>query len=265
MYELQKIALERLLGIMDRLRAECPWDRKQTFDTLRKNTIEETFELTDAISDGDLEEIRAELGDLLLHIVFYSKLGEEQQAFGFAEVANGICDKLIYRHPHVFGDVSVQGAEQVVQNWEDLKLREGRKKHGVLSGVPRSLPALVKAYRIGEKAAAAGFDWEKREDVWDKVREETAEVEAEIAGMDTGRMEGEIGDLLFALVNMARLYDVDPEAALEKTNKKFIRRFGHIEAKAAEAGKALRDCSLAELEAWWQDAKKEEGPNPSYQ
>lgn len=254
-------AVGRLLDIMDELREKCPWDRKQTFDSLRMNTIEETYELADAILDHDLNEIRKELGDLLLHVVFYSKMGSEQQAFDLGDVANGICDKLVFRHPHVFGDTQADNAEQVKQNWEDIKLKEKAQAHEkkrVLSGVPRSLPAMVKAYRIGEKAASAGFDWEKREDVWAKVREETAEVETEMRRGDHEAMEGEFGDLFFALVNACRLYGVDPEAALERTNRKFIRRFTAMEEAAAGQGRMLSDLTPDEQEALWQKAKQEE-------
>lgn len=263
MYEKQLEAIERLLGVMDRLRTECPWDREQTFESLRNNTIEETFELTDAITSGDMDGIREELGDLLLHIVFYSRMGSEQGKFDIGDVANSLCDKLIYRHPHVYGAVEADGAGEVIHNWEALKLAEKRKRdrkerRGVLSGVPRSLPAMVKAFRIGQKAAAAGFDWERREDVWAKVKEETAELEREIGAMDSERMEEEIGDLIFALINMSRLYGVDPENALERTNRKFMRRFGHIEDCAEERGMELTDMSASEMEECWQEAKEQE-------
>ena len=213
-------ATARLLDVMTTLRRECPWDREQTFDSLRSNTIEETYELADAITDHNMEGIKEELGDLLLHVVFYSKLGEEAGAFDYADVANALCDKLVYRHPHVYGDIHANTPDQVKENWEALKLRKKNRKSGTLGGVPRSLPALVKAFRVGEKAAATGFDWQKREDVWDKVKEETAEVEAEMRSGDKANLEAEFGDLFFALVNAARLYGVDPESALERTNKK---------------------------------------------
>ncbi len=248
-------ALSRLLDIMDELRVKCPWDREQTIESLRKNTIEETYELADAIDSGNLDHVREELGDLLLHIVFYSKIGSEQGAFTLADVADGISDKLVYRHPHVFGDVSVETSADVKHNWEALKQREGRKKRGVLAGVPAALPAMVKALRVGEKAAAVGFDWEKREDVWDKVREEADELSAEIRAGDRERATDEFGDLLFALVNAARLHDIDPEAALERTNRKFIARFTHMEAAAADAGRELGGMTLAEMETLWQEAK----------
>lgn len=251
-------ATVRLLEVMDTLRRECPWDREQTFDTLRNNTIEETYELVDAILDHNLEGIKEELGDLLLHVVFYSKLGDEEGAFDYADVANGVCDKLIYRHPHVYGDIHANTPEEVKANWEALKLRKKKRKSGTLGGVPRSLPAMVKAFRIGEKAASAGFDWEQKEDVWAKVREEVAEVETEMAGGTQAQLEGEFGDLFFALINACRLYGVDPEAALERTNKKFIRRFNSIEQAAEAQGKTLRDMTLDEMEAIWQAAKRKE-------
>lgn len=255
------VALGRLLDVMDELRVKCPWDRKQTFDSLRMNTIEETYELADAILDHDLDNIKKELGDLLLHVVFYSKMGSEQQAFDIGDVADAICDKLIFRHPHVFGETKAEDAEQVKQNWEDLKLKEKALEHQkkrVLSGVPRSLPALVKAYRIGEKAASAGFDWKKREDVWAKVREETAEVQQEMDCGHAERTEAEFGDLFFALVNAARLYGVDPEAALEKSNRKFIERFSHIEERAEQQGTSLREMTLEQMDALWDEAKRQE-------
>ena len=256
-------AFARLLDIMDELRVKCPWDRKQTFQSLRNNTIEETYELADAIADNDMESIREELGDLLLHVVFYSKLGDEQDAFDIADVANAICDKLIYRHPHVFADVHADTPDEVMQNWEQLKLKEKHKKKGVLGGVPRSLPAMVKAFRIGEKAASAGFDWEKKEDVWAKVKEEIGEVQQEMdragsASFDREKLQGEFGDLFFAMINAARLYHVDPELALEYSNKKFIRRFGYIEDRAQAEGKPLGLMTLDEMEALWQEAKKSE-------
>lgn len=248
-------ATARLLDVMDTLRRECPWDREQTFDTLRNNTIEETYELADAITDKNMEGIKEELGDLLLHVVFYSKLGDEVGAFDYTDVANGVCDKLIYRHPHVYGDIHADTPEEVKQNWEALKLRKKKRKSGTLGGVPVSLPAMVKAFRIGEKAAATGFDWERREDVWDKVREELKEVDAELRADDKEKLTDEMGDLFFALINACRLYGVDPEAALERTNKKFIRRFNHMEQRAVERGVTLHDLSLDEMEGYWQEAK----------
>ncbi len=251
-------ATARLLEVMNTLREKCPWDREQTFDSLRSNTIEETYELADALIDHNMEGIKEELGDLLLHVVFYSKLGEEAGAFDYADVANALCDKLIYRHPHVYGDIHAATPDAVKENWEALKLRKKKRRSGTLGGVPRSLPAMVKALRIGEKAAATGFDWERREDVWAKVKEETAEVEAEMETQDKERLEGEFGDLFFALVNAARLYGVDPESALERTNKKFIRRFNYMEEQAAAKGHTLHEMPLGEMEALWQEAKKTE-------
>ena len=248
-------ATARLLEVMDTLREQCPWDKEQTFESLRKNTIEETFELADAITDGDMEGIKEELGDVLLHVVFYSKMADEQGAFNYADVCNALCDKLIYRHPHVYGDVLADSSEEVKQNWEALKLRKKARKSGLLGGVPRSLPAMVKAFRVSEKAASVGFDWEKPEDVWAKVKEEIVEVDAEIAASNKERMEGEIGDLFFALVNACRLYGIDPENALERTNKKFIRRFNHVEARVTEQGKMISETPLKELESYWQEAK----------
>ena len=249
-------ATARVLEVMDTLREQCPWDREQTFASLRNNTIEEAFELTDAITDGDMEGIKEELGDVLLHIVFYSKMADEQGKFDFADVCNALCDKLIYRHPHVYGDVLADSPEEVKQNWEALKLRKKARKSGLLGGVPRSLPAMVKAFRIGEKAASAGFDWEQKEDVWDKVHEEFAEVEVELRAGDRDKMEGEIGDLFFSLINACRLYGIDPENALERTNKKFIKRFNHVEARVSEQGKMVSEVALEELESYWQEAKK---------
>ena len=246
----------RLLKIMDELRAKCPWDRKQTFETLRGNTIEETYELADAILDRNMEGIREELGDLMLHIVFYSKLGAEAGAFDYADVVDGLCDKLIYRHPHVYGDIHANTPDQVKENWEALKLRKKNRRSGTLGGVPRSLPAMVKAYRMGEKAAGAGFDWEQKEDVWDKVREELGEVEAEMKSGSKTDLEGEFGDLLFALVNACRLYGVDPESALERTNKKFIQRFNYMEERAAAKGHTFHEMSLGAMEELWQEAKR---------
>ena len=251
-------ATERLLEVTETLRRECPWDRKQTFESLRNNTIEETYELADAITERNLEGIKEELGDLLLHVVFYSKLGDEEEAFDFADVANALCDKLIYRHPHIYGDVHANTPEEVKANWEALKLKKKNRKSGTLGGVPTSLPAMVKAYRMGEKAAGAGFDWEQREDIWDKVREEMREIEVEMLAKNQDALEAEFGDLFFAMINACRLYGVDPEAALERTNKKFMRRFAAIEQAAEECGKPLRELTLDEMEAAWQKAKKSE-------
>lgn len=251
-------AAARVLEVMDTLRRECPWDREQTFDSLRNNTIEETYELVDAISDHNMDGIKEELGDLLLHVVFYAKLGEEAGAFDFADVSNALCDKLIYRHPHVYGDIHANTPDEVMKNWEALKLRKKKRKSGTLGGVPRSLPAMVKAYRIGEKASNAGFDWEQKEDVWAKVREEIGEVEAEMKAGSREATEAEFGDLFFALINACRLYGIDPESALERTNKKFIRRFNRMEERSAAEGKILQELSLDEMEALWQAAKEEE-------
>ena len=248
-------ATARLLEVMDTLREKCPWDREQTIPSLRNNTIEETFELADAITDNDMEGIKEELGDLFLHIVFYSKIAEEQGAFNLADVANGVCDKLIYRHPHVYGDVLAESPEEVKQNWEALKLRKKARKSGVLGGVPRSLPATVKAFRISEKAAAVGFDWESADDVWQKVYEELHEVEAEFKSGDKDKLEAEFGDLFFALINACRKSGIDPENALERTNKKFIQRFNHLEKRIAEQGKMVSEASLEDMESYWQEAK----------
>ena len=249
-------ATARVLEVMDTLREQCPWDREQTFASLRNNTIEEAFELTDAITDGDMDGIKEELGDVLLHVVFYSKMADEQGKFDFADVCNALCEKLIYRHPHIYSDVIADSPEEVKQNWEALKLRKKSRKGGLLGGVPRSLPAMVKAFRIGEKAASAGFDWEQKEDVWQKVHEEIAEVEAEMRGCNRDGIEDEIGDLFFALINACRLYGIDPENALERTNKKFIKRFNHIEERATEQGKMVSDLTLDQMENYWQEAKK---------
>ncbi|MBQ1252950.1 MAG: nucleoside triphosphate pyrophosphohydrolase [Alistipes sp.] len=249
-------AAARLLEVMDTLRVKCPWDREQTFESLRNNTIEETYELVDAIADSNMDGIKEELGDLLLHVIFYSKLGEEAGAFDFADVADAECDKLIYRHPHVYSDIHADTPAEVMQNWEELKLRKKKRQGGILGGVPRSLPAMVKAFRVGEKAASSGFDWEKKEDVWAKVKEEIAEIEVEMANGNHERTTDEIGDLFFALINMCRLYGIDPELALEKTNKKFISRFQHMEAEAGE--RLFSEMSAEELDQLWRNAKKDE-------
>ena len=249
-------AFERLLNVMDELREKCPWDREQTFESLRNNTIEETYELADAIITNDMSEIKKELGDLLLHIVFYSKIASEMQAFNIADVANSLCDKLIYRHPHVFGNIDVDGAREVEQNWEALKLKEKGRKNSVLEGVPVSLPAIVKAYRIQEKASAVGFDWDKKEQVWEKVKEEIDELQTEIINNEMINIESEFGDLLFSLINMARLYKIDPEAALERTNLKFIERFNYIENQTIKQGVNLKDITLDEMDKFWNEAKK---------
>lgn len=252
-------AFKQLLEIMDELRVKCPWDRKQTLESLRKNTIEETYELADAILKNDLQEIKKELGDLMLHIVFYAKIGDEKGAFDIADVLDGINQKLIYRHPHVFGDEDVDGsARKVEENWEALKLKEKGGNKRVLEGVPMGLPALVKANRIQEKASGVGFDWEAPEQVWEKVQEEVDELNCEIARGDNDKMEAEFGDLFFALVNAARLYGIDPEAALERTNQKFIARFNYLESETLQKGRSLHDMSLAEMDEYWEEAKKRE-------
>jgi XTP/dITP diphosphohydrolase len=247
-------AFERLLNIMDDLREKCPWDKKQTLESLRHLTIEETYELGDAILDHDMPEIKKELGDLLLHIVFYAKIGSETNDFDIADVANSICDKLIDRHPHIYGDVVVENEEQVKQNWEKLKLKEGRTS--VLEGVPKSLPALVKASRIQDKVKAVGFDWEETHQVWEKVEEEIAELQVEIAANNQDNMEAEFGDVLFSMINYARFLNINPEDALERTNKKFIKRFQYLESKATELGKSLSDMTLSEMDVFWEQAKK---------
>jgi XTP/dITP diphosphohydrolase len=248
-------AFKELLDIMDELRAKCPWDKKQTFETLRHLTIEETYELADAILENDLDEIKKELGDLMLHIVFYAKIGSEKGAFDITSVINDINKKLISRHPHIYGDVKVDNDEQVKENWEQIKLREGGRK--VLSGVPVSLPAMVKAYRIQDKARGVGFDWEKPHQVWDKVQEELNELKHEVdTGADHRKIEEEFGDLLFALINYSRFIDVNPESALERTNKKFINRFQYLEAEAKKAGKDMKRMSLAEMDVFWNEAKR---------
>jgi len=247
-------AFGRLLDIMDTLREECPWDRKQTLETLRHLTIEETYELADAIEGNDLQEIKKELGDLMLHMVFYSKIGSEKGAFDVADVLNTVCEKLIHRHPHIYGDVEANTEEEVKANWEAIKLKE-KGTSSVLQGVPRGLPALVKAIRIGDKARGAGFDWDKPEDVWGKIKEELAEFEESQLSQNQKDIEGEFGDLLFSLINFARLSEIDPELALERTNKKFIFRFSYMERKAKESGKSLSIMSLDEMEELWLEAK----------
>ena len=251
---IQLQSLERLLDIMDELREKCPWDRKQTFETLRHLTIEETYELGDAIMENNLDEIKEELGDLLLHIFFYSKIGSEKKSFDIADVANQIADKLIRRHPHIYGETNVENADQVVKKWEDIKLKEGKKS--VLEGVPNSLPALVKAYRIQEKVSGVGFDWDKKEAVLEKVKEELDELRTEIDAGDSKKMEAELGDVIFSLVNYARFLNVNPENALELTNKKFIRRFKYIEDKALKCQRKVSELSNEEMEILWEEAKK---------
>lgn len=245
----------RLLDIMDELREKCPWDHKQTNESLRANTIEETYELAEAIINNDNDEIKKELGDLLLHIVFYSKIGEEKEAFDVADVCNSISDKLIFRHPHVFGDKKIDSASKVEQSWEQIKLKEKGGNKTVLEGVPAALPSLVKAYRIQDKARNSGFDWQKRQDVWDKVKEEMLELKAEIERMDADKIEAEFGDLIFSIINAARLYKVNPDNALERTNQKFIYRFNYMEKRVKEQGKLLNQLTLEELEEIWQEAK----------
>lgn len=252
-------ALGRVIDTLDILRVKCPWDAKQTNESLRPNTIEEVYELCDALIKEDNANIRKELGDVLLHVLFYAKIGEEKGAFDIADVCDALNTKLIYRHPHVFGTTEVSGTDDVLRNWEELKLKEKGGNKTVLSGVPVALPAMIKAERITEKAANVGFDWERREDVWAKVKEEMAEFEQAAAGGEAMDMEAEMGDLLFAVVNAARLYGVNPENALERTNAKFIRRFNHIERRAAEMGRPLKELTLAEMDALWDEAKTEEG------
>lgn len=251
-------ALGRVIDTLDILRVKCPWDAKQTNESLRPNTIEETYELCQALFNEDNNEIRKELGDVLLHILFYAKIGDEKGAFDIADVADALNEKLIFRHPHIFGNVKADTAEQVKENWEALKLKEKGGNRTILAGVPQALPALIKAFRIQEKAANSGFDWEKREDVWNKVREEANEVHAEIEKGTPEGVAAEFGDLLFAVVNAARLYGVNPENALEATNRKFIRRFNHIEAAAKARGRNLHDMTLAEMDVFWNEAKAAE-------
>jgi XTP/dITP diphosphohydrolase len=252
----QMEAFGRLLDIMDELRAKCPWDRKQTNESLRTNTIEETYELSDALIREDRSDIKKELGDLLLHIVFYAKIGSEKGSFDIKDVCDTLCEKLIYRHPHVFGDVQAKTAGKVEQNWEQLKLKEKGGNKTVLEGVPVALPSVVKAQRIQEKARNAGFDWEKREQVWDKVEEELSELRHEVDVMDDEKKEAEFGDFLFSIINAARLYNINPDNALELTNRKFIRRFNYLEAQAVEKGRSLKEMSLAEMDAFWDEAKR---------
>ena len=246
---------EKLLTIMDKLRATCPWDMKQTFESLRKLTIEETYELAEAIYSGNDDAIRNELGDLMLHLVFYAKIGSERGTFSILDVLRGINEKLIYRHPHVFGDVKVSGASEVEENWEHLKIKENNGYKPVLSGVPSSLPAMVKANRVQEKVRGVGFDWEKREQIWDKVTEEITELKNEIKDNSRENIESELGDVMFSLINAARLYGIDPEAALEKTNRKFIKRFSFLEKETIKKGISLHDMSLEEMNLIWEKAK----------
>lgn len=245
-----------MLTIMDELREKCPWDREQTNESLRKLTIEEVYELGDAILENNAQEIKKELGDILLHIVFFAKIGEEQGQFDIGDVINHLIEKLIYRHPHVFGTKEAETSEEVIQNWEALKLKEKGRGKRVLEGVPVALPALVKANRIQEKVRGVGFDWEYKEQVWEKVREELAELETEVKAGRVREMEGEFGDLLFSIVNTARLYGIDPESALERTNQKFIRRFNYLEEQTLLKGKSLHEMNLGEMDVYWNEAKK---------
>ena len=254
-------AFKRLLNIMDELRAKCPWDKKQTFDSLRANTIEETYELCDAIMKKDTKEIKKELGDVLLHIVFYSKIASETNDFDIADVCNSLCDKLIFRHPHVFGEGNAQNAGEVEKSWEQIKQKEKDGNKSVLAGVPDALPALIKCYRIQDKARNVGFDWKEKEDIWHKVEEELNEFKDEVHAMNQEKMEEEFGDLLFSMINAARLYKINPENALERCNRKFIRRFNHIEKRCKEENKELSQLSLEEMDAYWDEAKKIEKEN----
>jgi len=247
---------EKLLNILDELREKCPWDMKQTNESLRKLTIEETYELAEAIFSGNDDGIKNELGDLMLHIAFYAKIASEKGSFAIADVLEGINTKLVYRHPHVFGDVTVSGSSEVEENWEQLKIRENNGYKPVLSGVPPSLPAIIKANRIQEKVRGVGFDWEKRDQIWDKVLEEINELKVEVNNRDTERIESELGDVFFSLINASRLYGIDPEAALEKTNRKFIKRFNHLEKETMIKGISLHDMSLDEMNVIWEEAKK---------
>jgi XTP/dITP diphosphohydrolase len=249
-------AFERLLTIMDELREKCPWDKKQTFDSIRPNTIEETYELCDAIMKKDMNDVKKELGDVLLHIVFYSKMASEKEEFDIADVCNTLCDKLIFRHPHIYGTGEAKTAGQVEQTWEQIKQKEKDGNKTVLSGVPDALPALIKAYRVQDKARNVGFDWDKKEQVWDKVQEEYNELKAEINNMDADKMEDEFGDLMFSMINAARLYKINPENALERTNRKFIRRFNYLEQKTLKQGKDLKEMSLEEMDKYWNEAKQ---------
>ena len=251
----QLAAFDRLLTVMDELREKCPWDKKQTFESLRQNTIEETYELASALLQNDMSEISKELGDVLLHVVFYAKIGSELGAFDIADVCNKIADKLIFRHPHVYGEQAAKNAEEVCKLWEQVKLKEKDGNKTVLGGLPDALPALVKAYRMQDKVANVGFDWEKREDVWAKVKEEITEFEAEVENMDEQKATEEFGDLLFAMVNAARLYKIRPDNALEMTNQKFRRRFDYIEQQAKQKGLSLKEMTLDQMEVLWQEAK----------
>ncbi len=252
----QMVAFGRLLDILDELREKCPWDRKQTFESLRPNTIEETYELTEALLKEDTNEITKELGDVLLHIIFYAKIGSEKGDFDIKDVCDKLCDKLIFRHPHVFGEAKAETAAEVSKTWEQIKLKEKDGNKSVLSGVPSGLPALIKAYRIQDKARNVGFDWEEKAQVWDKVHEEFEELQTEIAAMDAQKAKEEYGDLLFSIINAGRLYGINPENALELTNQKFIQRFNYLEEKTIKQGKHLKDMSLAEMDVYWEEAKQ---------
>lgn len=252
----QMEAFGRFLDILDELRVKCPWDKKQTNESLRSNTIEEVYELCDAIMKSDNKEICKELGDVLLHVAFYAKIGSETDAFDMKDVCDRLCEKLIFRHPHVFGEVKADTAEKVTENWEQLKLKEKDGNKTVLSGVPSSLPSLIKAYRIQDKARNVGFDWEEKEQVWDKVKEEFGELQAEIANMDKDKAEAEFGDLFFSIINAARLYGINPDNALERTNQKFTRRFNYLEEHTIKQGRNLKDMTLEEMDAIWNEAKK---------
>lgn len=252
----QMEAFGRFLDILDELRVKCPWDRKQTNESLRANTIEEVYELSDALMKGDKKDTCKELGDVLLHVAFYSKIASETDDFDIKDVCDHLCEKLIFRHPHVFGDTVAETAGQVSENWEQLKLKEKGGNKSVLSGVPASLPSLIKAYRIQDKARNVGFDWEKKEQVWDKVKEEFNELQIEISSMDKDKMEAELGDLLFSIINAARLYGINPDNALERTNHKFIRRFSYLEENTIKQGQNLKDMSLEEMDKYWNEAKK---------
>lgn len=252
----RKEAFSRLLDIMDKLRVECPWDRKQTMETLRSLTIEETYELSDAICEGDMPEIKKELGDLLLHVVFYAKIATEKNAFTIKEVIDSLCEKLIYRHPHIFSDVKVKDEKEVERNWEQLKLKEKGRGKRVMEGVPKTMPSLIKAMRMQDKARGVGFDWDEKEQVWDKVEEEISELKEEFKTGNKEKMEDEFGDVMFSLVNAARLYDINPDDALESTNRKFLKRFSYLEEKVLAQGKNIKDLSLAEMDKLWEEAKK---------
>ena len=256
--EKRKEAFADLLDIIATLRVKCPWDKKQTLESLRNLTVEEVYELGDAILKKDMQEIKKELGDLIMHIVFYARIGEEQQQFDIEDVLVEICEKLRYRHPHIYGEVQVENEDDVLRNWEQLKLKEKGRHHKVLEGVQSALPAMIKAFRVQDKVRGVGFDWKQKQDVWKKVREELDELQAEMQREDTEKMEEEFGDFMFALVNAARLYGINPEDALEKTNRKFIRRFSYVESKANEAGVKLADMSLEEMDGYWNEAKRRE-------